>query len=339
MTSAPRLGGFKILTDVIRVSAVSPGAAAHFPATFCRVVADEKVNLPYLTIVFGGHSWGLNLMVEAPEWQKTSKAIKENFGEIFTSNSKSAVLSIFPHKKNPEIAGRLFEAFDREGLEPDALANSPSALSVIINEELITKASDALFEPFSFGPYRTPADWKLAQKGKEQLYKEVVASYQEKRPKVYGLDYHEGQDLVQIKLRRQNMSHVGTSFRGFARLGLNLTFLATGPCEETGKEILAFCLPGTESHAYTQIIGRIVPEIQVETTSPVVILSMNGPHFGDRYGIASELLAALNNHNVKLLGLSCTIASITGVFPSHQFEPAIRAIQDCFDVPSITKKD
>ena len=339
MTSAPRLGGFKILTNVIRISAISPGTTAHFPATFCRVVADEKVNLPYLTIVFDGRSWGLNLMVEASDWQKTSKAIKENFGELFTSNSKSAVLSIFPHKKNPEIAGRLFEAFDREGLEPDALANSPSALSVIINEELINKASNALFEPFSFGPYRTPADWKLAQKGKEELYKEVVASYQEKRPKVYGLDYHEGQDLVQIRLPRQNMSRVGTSFKGFARLGLNLTFLATGPCKEAGKEILAFCLPTTETQAYTRIIGRIAPDIDVETTSPVVILSMNGPHFGDRYGIVSELLAALNNHGVQLLGLSCTIASITGVFPSRHLQPAIKAIEACFDVPSITKKD
>jgi aspartokinase len=339
MTSAPRLGGFKILKDVTRIAVVSPTADADFPATLCRAIAQEKVNLPYLTIVFHDHSWGLNVIVEAFNGERVSKTIKKNFGRIFSSDSKSAVLSIFPHKKNPDITGRLFEAFDQEGLEPDALGNSPSAISVIIKEELIAKASDALFEPFSFGPYRTPADWKLAQKGKEALYKEVVASYQEKRPKVYGLEYYEGQDLVQIRLDRKNMSHVGTSFRGFARLGLDLSFVATSPSEEMGKEILAFCLPSTESQSYTRIIGRIAPEIKVETTSPVVILSMNGPHFGDRYGIASEVLSALNNHRVDLLGLSCTIASITGVFPSHQFEPAIRAIQDCFDVPSITKKD
>jgi aspartokinase len=339
MTSASRLGGFKILKDVIRIAVVSPASAEHFPAAFCRVVAEEKINLPYLTIVFHGHSWGLNVMVDASDEGKISKAIEENFGKIFSSDSKSAVLSIFPHRKNPDITGRLFEAFDQQGLEPDALANSPSAISVVIKEDLIAKASDALFEPFRFGPYRTPTDWKLAQKGKEALYKEVVASYQEKRPKVYGLDSHDGQDLVRIKLDRENISHVGTSFRGFARLGLDLTFLATSPCRETGMEILAFCLPTMESHAYTRIIRRIAPEIGVETTSPVVILSMNGPHFGDRYGIVSELLAALNHHGAHLLGLSCTIASITGVFPSQHLDAAIQAIGACFDVPSITKKD
>jgi aspartokinase len=339
MTSAPRLGGFKILKDVIRIAVVSPTTDAHFPATFARVVAQEKVNLPYLTIVFHSRSWGLNVIVEAFNAEKVSKAIEKNFGRIFSLDSKSAVLSIFPHKKNPDITGRLFEAFDQEGLEPDALGNSPSAISVVIKQELIAKASDALFEPFSFGPYRTPADWKLAQKGKEALYKEVVASYQEKHPKVYGLEYYEGQDLVQIKLDRQNMSHVGTSFRSFARLGLDLTFLATSPSQDSGMEVLAFCLPTTESQAYARIICRIAPEIKVETTSPVAILSMNGPHFGDRYGIVSEFLAALTDRSVQLLGLSCTIASITGVFPSQQLQPAIQAVQACFDIPSIVKKE
>jgi aspartokinase len=83
----------------------------------------------------------------------------------------------------------------------------------------------------------------------------------------------------------------------------------------------------------------MAPEMGVETTSPVVILSMNGPHFGDRYGIVSEFLTALNDRGVQLLGLSCTIASITGVFPSPHLQPAIQAVEACFDVPSIVKKE
>jgi len=54
---------------------------------------------------------------------------------------------------------------------------------------------------------------EAAQEGKEQLYKEVVASYQEKKPKVYGLEVYEGQHLVQIKLNRAKITHVGASFR------------------------------------------------------------------------------------------------------------------------------
>ena len=66
---------------------------------------------------------------------------------------------------------------------------------------------------------------------------------------------------------------------------------------------------------------------------------MNGPHFGDRYGIVRDLLTALETDGVNLMGLSCTIASITGVVLSSHLEKAIKAIQGCFDVPSIFKTD
>ena len=66
---------------------------------------------------------------------------------------------------------------------------------------------------------------------------------------------------------------------------------------------------------------------------------MNGPHFGDRYGIVSELCESLEGRQVDLLALSGTIASITGVIPRHQVEPALEAIQERFEVPSVTKRD
>lgn len=336
MTSSARLGGFKILKNVTRISVVSPKDAADFPVRFCRLLSGDKINLPYFTAVFDGETWGLHIVVEAHDEERVFRLIKERCGEAFAYHSGSAVLSIFPHKRNPEITGRLFEVFEQEGLEPDALANSPSAISIVLKEDLINKASKALFEPFSFSAYRTPADWKLAQEGKEQLYKEVVASYQEQRPKVYGLGYYEGQEFLQMTLNRNRIGNLGTSFIGFARLGLNLTFLASGPCRDEG-EMLAFSLATTQSQAYTQIIKRIAPEIKVRGISPVTVFSMNGPHFGDRYGIASELLTAFESHGIDLVGLSCTIASVSGVVPSHQLERTIEAVRQCFDVPSISK--
>jgi aspartokinase len=339
MTAPERLGGFKILKDVVRISVVSQEGSGPLPAQVCKAVAEEKVNLPYLTSVFDGQSWGLNLIVEPQDEGKISRVLEENFGRIFTASPKSAVLSIFPHRKNPEITGRLFEVFDQEGLEPDAMANSPSTISVVIKEEILTRASDALFDPFSFSAYRTPEDWKLAQKGKEQLYKEVVASYQEQRPKVYGLEYYEGQDFLEMKMNRKNMGPVGASFRGFARSGLHLVFIVTGPTKEEGKDILAFCLPASQSQTYGRIVQRIAPEVDIKGASSVTIFSMNGPHFGDRYGIVGELLESLDHHQVRLLALSCTIASISGVVPSQQFESALQAIQDRFEVPSLTRKE
>jgi aspartokinase len=125
----------------------------------------------------------------------------------------------------------------------------------------------------------------------------------------------------------------------FARLGLYLTFFNTSPGQEKGRERLFICLPKSEGHSNTEIITRIASAVKIETIFPVATFAMNGPHFGDRYGIASELLHALDKEKVALLGLNCSIASIIGVVPSPQIQSAINALQKCFEVPSLIKKD
>lgn len=337
MTDQAALGGFKILKNVTRISIVSEGKG--FPEDLFLRIAEEKINLPYATLVSEGPSWGLNIVVEAVDEEKVCRLIMETYGKIFTVTSRSAVLSLFPHRRNPEISARLFEAFEHQHLEPDALANSPSTISVVLRQDLIDSASHALFEPFTFSAYQTPEDWKLAQEGKEKLYKEVVATYQEKKPKVYGLEVYEGQHLVQIKLNGAKITHVGASFRNFARLSMNLSFLATSPSHEPGKDILAFCLPATQGEAYGRVIRKIAPEVDFQETPSVILFSMNGPHFGDRYGIISELCASFWSRQVDLLALSCTVASITGIVPCRQYEPALEAIRERFEVPSVTKRE
>ena len=337
MTAQAALGGFKILKNVTRVSIVSEGKG--FPEELFRTIAEEKINLPYVTLVSEERFWGLNLVAEATEEQRLSRLIQEKFGKVFSVVPRSAVLSVFPHRRNPEISARLFEAFEQQSLEPDALANSPSTISIVLKQDLIDSASHALFQPFTFSAYQTPEDWKLAQEGKEKLYKEVVASYQEKKPKVYGLEFYEGQHLFQIKMNRTKITSVGASFRGFTRLGLHLTFLASSPSFSQGREVLAFSLPASEGEAYGRVLKRIAPDIEFRETPPVTIFSMNGPHFGDRYGIVSDLFGSLDARQVNLLALSCTIASVTGVVPRDQFDSALKAIQERFEVPSVTQRE
>jgi len=338
MSAPEKLGGFKVLKDVTLISLFSPKQTKGYPSGFFSFIADKKINLPYVTCVFDDHAWGLNIGVESGDAGKMIGAIEEAFEKKSIHHPDSAILSIFPHKKNPEITGSLFEAFGREGVNANALANSPSAISIVLDEKVLNKASSALFGPFSFSAYRTPADWKLAQKGKEQLYKEVVASFQEQRPKVYGLEYQDNQEFLRVKLNTQSLGGFGTSFKEFARLGLNLTFLATSPCEEEGKEKVAFCLPVAENSSYIKMMNGITPRADIRSLAPVSTFAMNGPHFGDRYGIVSELLISLEKGRVDLLGLSCTIASITGVVPSSQITSAIEAIKGCFDIPSVIER-
>ena len=339
MNTSTRLGGFKILKDVVWISLIQPKEDYRCTAALASLMANEKINLPFLTCGDQNQALGLNFVVDAQDAKKTSGLIEKEFGKTNLTTTKGAVLSIFPHRSKPEIIGTLLDVLGKLGDQPIAFANSPSAISAILSEDVINEATNALFDPFEFGPYRTPEDWKLAQKGKEKLYKEVVASYQEKKPKVYGLEWQDGQALIHVKLDSGLISTMGTALKDFAQFGLVLTFFISRPSKEKNKGNLFFCLPEPDKHNYIGMVQKLLPEASTVEDSSVASFSMNGPHFGDRYGIISELLNSLNKAQVELLGLSCSIHTISGVLSADQIHPAIDAIQKCFEVPSVIKKE
>lgn len=338
MAPQTRLGGFKLLKEVVWISLVEPDGDRRFPAEFCHLLAGQKINLLLLTCGNQNGAWGLDIVAESDNANKALKLIEKNFGSIKRDTARGAVLSLFPHKSDPEITAALLNVFGKEGITPNALAYSNSAISAVLGEEIVDKATKSLFEPFSFSAYRTPADWKLAQKGKEQLYKEVVASYQEKQPKIYALEWQDEQELLRVNLNRRDLGVMGNTLRAFSGKDRGFSFLVSNPSNEKKAANLSFCLPESGQENSTNMIRELLPEALMNSISPVAVFSMNGPHFGDRYGIASEIFTAFAKAGIDLMALSCSIHSITGVVPSDQSDSAIRAIQGCFEVPSVIRK-
>ncbi|MBW1900122.1 MAG: hypothetical protein JRJ20_00655 [Deltaproteobacteria bacterium] len=338
MTTQTRLSAFKILKGVARISLMEPDGKTRFPAEFCLLMAREKINLLFLTCGNQEGGWGLNVAVDSGDAKKVLALIEKKFGKAFLNTAESGILSLFPHRSDPSVTGSLFQVLDMTGIEPDALAYSNSAISVVLRKEAIETTTSALFEPFQFSAYRTPADWKLAQKGKEQLFKEVVASYQEKKPKVYNLEWQEGQNLFRVELKNRDMGPMGDTFISFAQKGFLLPFLTSTPSIEQQELNLYLCIPDYDQKKHPHLFKETLPDAVTTRVAPVAVFSMNGPHFGDRYGIASELLKAFDNAGVELLALGCAIASISGIVRADQIETATNAIQECFEVPSVIRK-
>ncbi len=326
--NSQRLNGSKVLKGVSAFAlSCPPGPGGEQPLLLCRAVAEAGINLPYVTIVREGKEWLVTLAVEASDEERIDSLLSgQCTGEISCRSSGCAILSLFPHQGNPRVAGSLFESFGRAGLTVQGMANSPSAISVILMEEDLERISRVLFKAFTFKTYRTPEEWSAAQKGKEELYKEVVASYQEKRPKVYGVTCLGNQRLVSSLFHDPTLAPASLFMNEAADSGIRLSFITSCPSRSRGSIHLTYCLPDTFPG------GQASRNSIVESAA---VFSMNGPHFGDRYGITSELLAALGNRGVQILALNCTVASITGAVPSSQLDSAVEAIQGCFEVPTV----
>ncbi|MBW2129647.1 MAG: hypothetical protein JRH13_09815 [Deltaproteobacteria bacterium] len=340
MAAPVKLGGFKVLKGVIWFSLISDGDSFGFPAAFCRRIAEEKINLPFFSCQPEDKRWSLNVAVSNADAPALSRIVREFPGTEICNRAESIILSIFPYRGDPEIVGLFLEALGREGLEPLGIANSPAAVSAVLHNHALEKANTGLFKTFQFSAYRTPQDWNLAQKGKESLYREVVASYQESKPKVYGIRYRDGQEMCRVKIGAGDLRRFASLLKSLSGTGTYLSFLGTRLVPpEKGSNIITLCFSRRQGTSSGDITRKFTSSFPVEILYPVAGLSMTGPHFGDRYGIASELLTALEAKGVMLLGLNCSIASIKAVVDSDKLADAIEAIQSCFEVPALVRKD
>jgi aspartokinase len=131
---------------------------------------------------------------------------------------------------------------------------------------------------------------------------------------------------------------MGAALRGFSHQESPISFLVSSPRVNDENTGLILTLPVSIERDYSAAIKKSVPNAVILQDSPVALFSMHGPHFGDRYGIAFELLKALSRTRVHLFALGCSISSIVGVLPAEQMERATEAIRACFEVPSVIKK-
>ncbi len=338
MNPQTRLSAFKIMNNVIEISLVEPHNELRFATEFCHSMAAAKINFIFFACCRQAQGWGLDIAVDEADGEKVTDLIQGLFPGTPFRAARSGILSLFPHRSNPTVAGSLFHILEMSGITAQALAYSTSAISVVLDEASIETTTSALFEPFQFSVYRTPADWKLAQQGKEQLFKEVVASYQEKKPKVYGLQWQESQDLFIVEMKNHDIRLMGDAFIHFAGKDVPLPFLTSSPTLNQSELQLFICLPETDSENYQDQFREFLPDSVIAKIGPVGVFSLSGPHFGDRYGIADELLQAFEKARVDLLALGCAVASLTGVVPSDQVGRATDAISASFDVPAVVRK-
>lgn len=66
---------------------------------------------------------------------------------------------------------------------------------------------------------------------------------------------------------------------------------------------------------------------------PVEMISFHGPHFQDRFGIASAAFDALEKADFSILASGCTGTSIYIVLPENKARPAVEHLAETFIIP------
>ncbi len=312
----------------------SPMGENCLHADICAPLARKKINLTFFTHLSGDSQ----VICTADKLGEETLSLVQSQADPRSAlrlQRGTAVIAVYPHEKRPQILGTFIHSLARARVILQGLASSPSAVSVVLSSRRVKAAVQQLFEHFYFPAFASPQEFFDAQPPPAELVQQVVATYQEKVIKVYGIMPQADLDLWGAQISSSAiLEEFANALIDFGELGVKIPFLVASPGLGGKNFLLSFCSsPVTRGNEVRRILQRHLPDIRPMRLSPVAGVFLHGPHFGDRYGVADTFLRALRRARVSLLALSCTVSSISGVLKQQDLAAAMEVLGETFEMP------
>lgn len=302
----------------------SPLIVNRLGPSVCAPLAQRRLNLTFFTHVAGDREV-LCTAGRNGEAVLTLLRSQADPAASLALQPDTSILAVYPHDKRPEVIGTFIKSLARARVVIHGLASSPSAISVVLSSSRIKPAVEQLFEHFTFPGFTSPEEFFSAQAPPKEYLEKVVAAYQEQVIKVYWIIPQPDLDFWGMSIATADiLAGFADALMEMSQLSLTIPFFTALPGLGGQKFILAFCTarpqPGTGE--VRRVLKHHLPGLRPLRLTPVAGIFLHGPHFGDRYGIAHTLVAALAQAHIKLLALSCTISSISLIIRQQELAAA-----------------
>jgi len=117
--------------------------------------------------------------------------------------------------------------------------------------------------------------------------------------------------------------------------GINVQFIVQLiDIKEFGHVV--FCIAEDELEHAQDILESVREEVggeRIIQRPNVAIISIFGPDFRERPGIASEMFSALGAKQINILAISTSISTLSCVIDAGRLDDAVGAMRETFDLP------
>jgi len=133
------------------------------------------------------------------------------------------------------------------------------------------------------------------------------------------------------------MASLGRALVQMGEKGIHSHLTFSRPCSE-GLEICFLIQRDLEHLAAEHLEQPLQQDVDrfAYHTSPAELVFFQGPHFGDRYGIADVAVEALAGGGVQTVAVVCSGACIYIVLPEGKSEEAVRVLAETFEIPMVS---
>ena len=117
--------------------------------------------------------------------------------------------------------------------------------------------------------------------------------------------------------------------------GINVQFIVQ--CIDIhDSDHVVLCIAEDELELAEEVLGRVKSELgaeQVIQRRNVAVISIFGPDFRERPGIAGTMFSALGAREINILAISTSISTISCVIDIDRLGDAVDVMRETFDMP------
>lgn len=118
-------------------------------------------------------------------------------------------------------------------------------------------------------------------------------------------------------------------------IGINVQFIVQ--CIDIlNNDHVVFCISQEEMDRAKEALEQIRQELgaeQVITRPNVAIISIFGPDFRERPGVAGAMFSALGRQGINILAISTSISTLSCVIDAVHLDLAMATMRETFDLP------
>jgi hypothetical protein len=343
-SAAVHIKGLKISGEhcLIRLHKTSP-ATDLLPA-FCQMVTGSRINLPLISSTHQAGGIQAACCVDAAHQDRIEQLLDNAplLKPHVSYNQGVGMLTLFPHQSSLSLFGLSLHGLLRENIRVLGLASSIGALTYILDYVQLEKAASVLKRHLNLDGNHSPFKAELALPGTHGDHQgpwrrpvETVAMYCEPTIKTYG--FHTINNLALYKyVISSELSFLPDVGPPGIKDRQNCFHLLCGQLNDNnGIDLLLLC----ESAHGSTFVRQVESMLPVDATCrreaerPVELLLFQGPHFGDRFGIADFTYRALGRDAHRLPAAVFSCASVYLVLPEGAAQQAEKRLASAFTIP------
>ena len=127
----------------------------------------------------------------------------------------------------------------------------------------------------------------------------------------------------------------GTIFKALGTKGVNCPFIVH-TVDLNNLDSIVICVNREDLTAALEALNTVQETVgakEVVHDGQVGMISIYGPHFSQRPGIAGEMFSALASVGINILAISTSISSLCCIIDLNDMDRAEQAIKEAFELP------